>query len=339
MSNRLDEKKKNGDPSRVEANVIRSGRETEETDTLLENRLGRTHTRIRLGIESEKGHQFSSSWIDFSDPGKWYSGYALVRYCLKLSGLYGRGVRNAHNIQVRRNTFALKSLPAAFDGLVLLHLSDIHADMDESITASVADVIKNLDYDLCVMTGDYRERTYGAYDKSLEAMRLITSSIHKPAYGVLGNHDSLRMVPGLEAQGVRMLINESVEIERYNDHITLAGVDDAHYFETDNLEKTIENMPQNSVSILLSHSPELYRHASHANFDVMLSGHTHGGQICLPGGIPITLDSRSPRAVGVAGWRFRDLQGYTSVGCGTSIVNVRLNCLPEVTLHKLVVEV
>jgi len=338
MENHFDNKRKNGDPSHIEPDDRLSDREMDETHALLERRLGRTYTRLRLGIENEKGHQFSSSWVDFYDPTRWYSGYALVRYCLKISGLYGRGVRNAHNIQVRRNTFALKSLPKAFDGFVLLHLSDIHADMDESITAAVADVIKNLDYDLCVMTGDYRERTYGAYARSLEAMRLVTSSIHKPAYGVLGNHDSLRMVPGLEAQGVKMLINESVEIERNENHITLAGVDDAHYFEVDNLEKTTENMPQNSVSILLSHSPELYRHASYANFDVMLSGHTHGGQICLPGGTPITLDSRCPRAVGVAGWRFRNLQGYTSVGCGTSIVNVRLNCLPEVTLHKLVVE-
>jgi len=68
----------------------------------------------------------------------------------------------------------------------------------------------------------------------------------------------------------------------------------------------------------------------------MLSGHTHGGQICLPGGIPVTLDAKCPRYVGKGAWQYADMLGYTSVGSGTSIVNVRYNCLPEVTLHKLV---
>jgi predicted MPP superfamily phosphohydrolase len=67
----------------------------------------------------------------------------------------------------------------------------------------------------------------------------------------------------------------------------------------------------------------------------MLCGHTHGGQICLPGGIPILTDSDAPRAFACGAWRFHDMVGYTSVGCGSSIVDVRLNCLPEVTLHRL----
>ena len=89
------------------------------------------------------------------------------------------------------------------------------------------------------------------------------------------------------------------------------------------------------MSILLSHTPEVYRHAHFAQFNIMLCGHTHGGQICLPGGIPVTLDSRCPRRIGAGPWRYQDMLGYTSVGAGTSIVNVRLNCLPEVTLHRL----
>jgi uncharacterized protein len=67
----------------------------------------------------------------------------------------------------------------------------------------------------------------------------------------------------------------------------------------------------------------------------MLSGHTHGGQICLPGGIPITLDSVLPRHMGSGPWRYHDLTGYTSVGVGSSVVPVRFNCLPEIVLHHL----
>ncbi|MBA1333200.1 metallophosphoesterase, partial [Candidatus Endoriftia persephone str. Guaymas] len=64
-------------------------------------------------------------------------------------------------------------------------------------------------------------------------------------------------------------------------------------------------------------------------------GHTHGGQICLPGGIPITLDAKCPRYMGSGPWDYNGMRGYTSVGTGSSIVNVRLNCPPEVTLHRL----
>ena len=89
-----------------------------------------------------------------------------------------------------------------------------------------------------------------------------------------------------------------------------------------------------SFSILLSHTPEVYRQAAHAGFDLMLSGHTHGGQICLPGGVPLTLDSGC-RAIGAGAWRYDAMAGYTSVGAGSSIVPVRFNCPPEITLHRL----
>src|SRR6516165_7101811 len=75
--------------------------------------------------------------------------------------------------------------------------------------------------------------------------------------------------------------------------------------------------------------------AAHAGFDLLLSGHTHGGQICLPGSTPITLDSVLPRHMGSGPWKQRDMVGYTSVGVGTSVVAVRINCLPEITLHHL----
>jgi hypothetical protein len=69
-----------------------------------------------------------------------------------------------------------------------------------------------------------------------------------------------------------------------------------------------------NFSILLSHTPEIYRQAAHADFDLLLSGHTHGGQICLPGAIPITLDSALPRRMGSRLWKYRNMVGYTSVG-------------------------
>jgi uncharacterized protein len=111
--------------------------------------------------------------------------------------------------------------------------------------------------------------------------------------------------------------------------------DDAHYYRVDNIEKAASNIPPGVFSILLSHTPEVYRQATHAGFDGLLSGHTHGGQICLPGSIPITLSSVLPRRFGSGAWQYHNMFGYTSVGVGSSIVPVRVNCLPEITLHHL----
>jgi predicted MPP superfamily phosphohydrolase len=105
---------------------------------------------------------------------------------------------------------------------------------------------------------------------------------------------------------------------------------------SNNIEKAAANIPTYAFSILLSHTPEVYRHAAHAGFYLLLSGHTHGGQICLPGSIPITLSSVLPRRFGAGAWKYHNMVSYTAVGAGSSIVAVRINCCPpEITLHHL----
>jgi predicted MPP superfamily phosphohydrolase len=143
------------------------------------------------------------------------------------------------------------------------------------------------------------------------------------------------MVPGLEEMGIRMLLNESEIIVRGDQRIHLAGIDDAHYYRVDNIEKAASQIPHDEFSILLSHTPEIYRQAAHAGFNLLLGGHTHGGQICLPGSIPITLDSVLPRRMGSGAWKHHNMAGYTSVGAGSCIVPVRINCPPEITMHYL----
>ena len=161
----------------------------------------------------------------------------------------------------------------------------------------------------------------------------LRAALNGPVYGVLGNHDTIRMVPGFEEMGIRMFLNESEVIERGGQRIHLAGIDDAHFYRMDNIEKAAAGIPHDEFSILISHTPEIYRQAAHADFNVLLSGHTHGGQICLPGGIPITLDLVLPRSMGSGPWKYHDMIGYTSVGAGSSVVPVRFNCPPEITLH------
>jgi predicted MPP superfamily phosphohydrolase len=102
-------------------------------------------------------------------------------------------------------------------------------------------------------------------------MARLREALKGPVYGVLGNHDTIRMVPDLEGMGIRMLLNECVVTERGGHRIHLAGIDDAHFFRVDNIEKAADSVPHEDFSILLSHTPEIYRQAAHAGFDLLLS--------------------------------------------------------------------
>lgn len=301
----------------------------------LERRLGRLHARQRLGIEADHEAQVFGQGLNFFHIENWYSVHSVIRTVLKVCGLYGRGRRNAECIVIRDNDVRSTRLPSHFDGFTILQISDTHVDMNQRAMQQLHKLVDGLDYDLCVLTGDFRGKTFGPYDAALNGMARIMSHLKQPVFGVLGNHDTIRMLPGLEAMGIQMLQNECTIVERGDQGIYLAGIDDAHYFRVDNIEKAASDIPDSAFSILLSHTPEIYRQAAHAGFDLLLSGHTHGGQICLPGSIPITLDSVLPRRMGSGVWRYGDMAGYTSVGAGSSVVPVRFNCPPEITLHRL----
>ncbi|WP_395664632.1 metallophosphoesterase [Methylocella sp.] len=325
------------DPAAAPAPAARPLDGSDETAVALRlaRRLGEVHARQRVGIEAEHEAQAFGQGLNFFHVENWYSVHAMMRLALTACGLWGRGRRNAARLVVRRNEIRSARLPADFDGFTLLHLSDLHVEMSGAAMARLREIVAGLDYDLCVMTGDYRARTFGGFRAALEGMETVVASLRRPIYGVLGNHDTVRMTPALEDMGVVMLLNESVRLARGGAEIHLAGVDDAHFFRVDNIEKAAADIPVEAFSILLSHTPEIYRQAAHAGFDAILSGHTHGGQICLPGGIPVTLDSSLPRRFGAGAWRYCGMSGYTSVGAGSSVLPVRLNCPPEVTLHVL----
>jgi predicted MPP superfamily phosphohydrolase len=302
---------------------------------VLEKRLGRMHARQRLGIEKDHEAQIFGQGLNYFHIENLTSSHALIRAVLMATGLYWKGLRNAARVELRHNDVRLPGLPRAFDGFTILQLSDLHVDMSETAMQRVPALLRAASYDICVLTGDYRGAAFGPFDETLAGVEQVQACLNGPVYGVLGNHDTIRMLPGLEAMGIRMLMNESETIDRAGERLHLVGIDDAHFYRMDNIEKATAGILHDEFSILLSHTPEIYRQAAHAGFDLLLSGHTHGGQICLPGGIPITLDSHLPRSLGSGAWKYHGMSGYTATGTGSSVVPVRFNCPPEITLHHL----
>jgi uncharacterized protein len=300
---------------------------------LLDQRLGFGRARRRLAKEGQLRIK-TVPRLKFLHRKTWFAHPHFIATLLWFAGLYARGRRNTEAVILRKNIVHSSSLPSAFDGFKILHLSDLHVDGNEAAMRRVVALMDDCDYDICLLTGDYRGISRNC-DAALRGMATLAARLKPPAMAVLGNHDPLEMVSGLEKMGIRVLLNECEPVLRGSERIFIAGIDDQHYFRTGDIAKAAAQIPRGEFAILLSHTPEVFWQAEQAGFQLMLSGHTHGGQICLPGSIPITLDAQLPRRFGAGAWRHGKMQGYTSVGSGTSIVPVRLNCPPEITIHEL----
>jgi uncharacterized protein len=155
------------------------------------NRIGVEHVTRRLKVEAEHEAQLFGQGLIFFNLENWYSAPAIIRNALKLTGLYSRARRNADQVVIRRNALELSYLPPAFDNFTILHLSDLHADISDGAMRRLMGIVSNLQYDICVLTGDYRGKTYGPFEASLSDITELRKQLRGPLYGVLGNHDSI----------------------------------------------------------------------------------------------------------------------------------------------------
>jgi len=270
--------------------------------------------------------------------GAWRAFKGAVRLggrLLARTPLYARGVRNALDLRLTRLEFSFPDLPPAFDGYSLLHLSDLHCDRLEGIVEAVCGAVAGLAPDLCVMTGDYGHG-HRRLERVLAAMAEIVAEVHA-ADGILatlGNHDTAAMVAPLEAMGVRVLVNESVTLARGAEAVHVTGTDDVHNFHSAAADAALANGPA-GFRIALVHSPEAAEQAARAGVRLYLAGHTHGGQVCLPGGFAVVTNLRCRRAYAGGLWRLDGMTGYTTRGIGVSLLPLRFNCPAEIALITL----
>ncbi len=257
-------------------------------------------------------------------------------WALHALGLYGRGVENARVLRLRRVEVGSPDLPAAFDGFTILHLSDLHLDAQPDLALNLRRFLAPLEADLCVLTGDYRADVKGGFTQILPDLELLLAGVRAEhgVLGVLGNHDSADMVPAFEALGVTMLINETKSLRRDGACLQLTGTDDVHYFYSPEAREALARTPE-GFKVALVHSPELAQSAADCGFQLYLTGHTHGGQVALPGGRPLITHLTCNRGFASGLWRCRTLRGYTSTGVGTSALPVRFNTRAEVVLVTL----
>jgi uncharacterized protein len=307
-----------------------------EAEFCYESRLGTAAWKQRMNFQVYHASDVFSQGRNLFHFENAESLHILLYTLLKMCGLYGLGNKQFLDIQLESHEWHFPDLPSSFDGYRILQLSDLHLDLDTRLTPRIIDAISDLEYDICVLTGDFRAASSGPHDTVIEEMAKVVPFIKTPCFAIMGNHDFLEQVPELEEMGINFLLNENVELQmEESDPIYLVGIDDSSFYETENFDRAIGDISDEGFKILLAHSPDVFRRASSLGFALQLSGHTHGGQICLPGGIPVMRICRCPGAMIAGRWEHHGLQGYTSRGTGSCGVAVRFFCPPEVTVHTL----
>ena len=257
-------------------------------------------------------------------------------FLLKISGYYNKGYGNAKTIRVNELSLIFPNLPSAFHGFRILHLSDIHIDSMHGFASLIIDKIKDLQFDVCLLTGDYRRDISGSFSQILKPVKILSKYIQAPygTFAVLGNHDTYMMAQYEKESGMELLINESVELIRDGKKILITGTDDPFNFYTESALLCLETRGYD-FKIAIVHTSELAVAASENRYDLYLCGHTHGGQICLKDGFPLISHQFEGKQFNHGLWKVGKMTGYTSKGAGVSGIPVRFNCGAEVTILTL----
>jgi uncharacterized protein len=245
--------------------------------------------------------------------------------------------------QLVRMEMALRRWPARLDGFTIALLSDFHYDPHFSIhpLKAAIGVVNTLRPDLIALTGDFVSMPMlSTSDPDAAALAepcaQLLGQLKAPhgLWAVLGNHDCfsdpVRVTSALRAQGIPVLHNQSIPVERDGARFWLSGVGDVLGGKA-RLETALQPLPTGEAAILLAHEPDYADYVARYPVDLQLSGHSHGGQVRLPLMRPLYLPELARKYV--AGlYKVGPLTLYTNRGLGTIGVPVRLNCPPEVTL-------
>jgi predicted MPP superfamily phosphohydrolase len=232
------------------------------------------------------------------------------------------------------------NLPAAFSGFRIVHLSDIHHGrlMPLSLIQGVIDRANRLKPDLIACTGDYVYRKSGIADIDAVWQALSRLSAPHGVWSVLGNHDhwsnTARADYWLKKNG-QDLRHKVVRIERSGQSLWLAGAGDL-MADHRNLDQVLAKIPENNCRIVLAHNPDTADSSYSRRIDLILAGHTHGGQVRIPFVGSPYLPVRNKKYDGGIVTTTRGSQMFISRGIGWSILPVRFNCYPEIAVLELV---
>jgi predicted MPP superfamily phosphohydrolase len=264
-------------------------------------------------------------------------GVGLAAY----SGTFGR-----HHLEIAHRTLAIADLPDAFLNLRFVQISDIHLEeyTEAWFLQHVVAQVNALNPELVLITGDFVSRGPRSHPVAWRAAGLcaeVLSALKAPQrFAILGNHDAAvgpeHVIPVMTAHGTPFLVDSYCALERGNDRLWLCGTDDATNRPT--LAGTLPPDPRAPI-ILMCHEPDyadtLALDPRFQHVDLMLSGHSHGGQVRLPGLGPLILPPLGKKYVQGL-FHLGHTQLYVNRGIGTVGMPFRLDCPAEITEFTLI---
>jgi uncharacterized protein len=260
----------------------------------------------------------------------------LRALAFNLSAAARSALTEPFRLTVEHHQIRLRRLPRELDGFRIVQLSDLHHSpftSREQIERAI-ETANSLQPDIVALTGDYvsKEREYAAPCAEL----LGALSPKHGVYAVLGNHDhwtDAALITDLfRAEGITMLVNQGMRFEKNGAAFWLAGVDDT-MVGLEDLPLALAGSSEHEFKLLLAHNPIILRKAARAGVDLVLSGHTHGGQVSLRSERNASGRPRRRLLKGLA--RQGETQIYVTRGLGTVVLPVRFGCPPEVSLLEL----
>src|SRR5918997_5462848 len=251
----------------------------------------------------------------------------LRSLALSLTHVARAALTEPYMLSIEHTRIQLNRLPEAFDGFRVVQLSDIHHGpfSDREQIEQAVETANRLKPDIIALTGDYisKERHYAAPCAEMLGRLKAKHGV----YAVLGNHDHWVDAPLLtdlfRAEGITVLINEGMRFEKDGAAFWLAGVDDT-MVGLEDISLALAGSRADEMKLLLAHNPILLRRAARASVDLVLSGHTHGGQVAIRG--ERNASGRVRRRILRGLGRRGETQIYVNRGLGTVVLPIRYGC-------------
>ena len=272
-------------------------------------------------------------------PGQWNRRDVLKASAASVTtiglGVLGFGCAVRQSVEVSRIDVKLNDLPPGFDGLTIAQLTDIHHGLYTGLDYihRCVEIVNSLQPDVIALTGDF---TYGGKKYVGPCAEVLSGLCARGGvYAVHGNHDyyvgASSVATALKAAGCSLLIDGLDRLEFRGEKLWLAGTDDLYYGTTD-IKKLLNDIPREATRIVLAHNPDFIEEfaAKDQRVDLMISGHTHGGQIRFPmAGAPHVSSAYGQQYI-IGLNRKDNIQIYTSRGIGTVLLPTRVDCPPEI---------
>jgi hypothetical protein len=263
--------------------------------------------------------------------------FFLISFLI-LAGIWGVFIEPNH-IKVEKLSLEIKDLPTSFKNSKILHLSDFHFKKFGRKEKKVLKILNRLNPDFIFITGDIIDVSTKNFESCYKFLEELSKNYEAKIFAVYGNHDhqnkNFNLFNDFLAKSrIQVLNNQAQRIDKDGDFIYLIGLDDPH-LEYDDIERAMKEIESNTSKILIAHSPEIFRKIREKDIDLVLVGHTHGGQINIPPLPYFTLPLKHDKKYKSGLFKEDSTYLYINLGIGETLLPIRINAMPEATLIEL----